>query len=200
MTLDGVITSWSPAAARMFGCSIREIIGTRTDLDGAVLGASVIARDVTGRQALAAAQQLAAIIELGRCDHEHESRRHRHGRGPSRRREVGYSSKEMVDSPIELLTPKDRAGEAKAVPAKINANQPVEHLETYRVRRGGRLVPASLTASPIRDADGAAIGASAIVLNITNRSRNGTGPTGGEVMEHSMAPVMGPSGPLVTDR
>ena len=74
----------------------------------------------------------------------------------------GYSSKEIIGRSGSLLIPEDRAGEMNAVLARVKAGQAVEHLETIRVRKDGTVFPVSLTVAPIRDEDGAIVGASAI--------------------------------------
>jgi len=221
-TLDGIVTSWNPAAARMFGYSSAEIIGKSAKLlvpedqtgqfesvlakinagqpvehletfnvrkdgtvfpisltvspirdDGAIVGASVICRDVTQqRQALAAAQRMASIVEY--------SGEAIFGRtidgiitswNPAAERMYGYSSEEIVGKPINLLIPEDRTGEIEAILAKISAGQPVEHLETIRVRRDRTAFPVSLSVSPINGADGAVVGASVISRDLTEQKR-----------------------------
>jgi len=79
----------------------------------------------------------------------------------------GYSSREIVGKPIDLLTPEYRTGEAQAVLARIRAGQPVVHLETNRVQKGGTVVPVSLTISPIRDHAGTVVGASVIARDMS---------------------------------
>src|SRR5674476_887801 len=51
--------------------------------------------------------------------------------------------------------------------ARVKAGQPVEHFETERVRKDGTVFPVSLTVSPIRDPDGAVVGASTIARDVT---------------------------------
>ena len=79
----------------------------------------------------------------------------------------GYSAAEAIGRPASFLAPKDRAGEMRANLAKVRAGQHVEHLETVRVRKDGTMLPVSLTVSPVVDADGAVVGASAISRNMT---------------------------------
>jgi PAS domain S-box-containing protein len=79
----------------------------------------------------------------------------------------GYSSEEIVGRSARLLTPQDRADESVTILARIGAGQHVEHLATTGVRKDGTLFPVSLTASPIRDPDGAIVGTSAIVRDMT---------------------------------
>jgi len=234
-TLEGVITSWNPAAARMFGYSSEEIIGKSADglipenqageakavvakfsaghhvehfetfnvrKDGTVfpisltispicdpagvaVGASVICRDVTQqREALAAAQRMASIVEF--------SGEAIFGRtldgiitswNPAAERMYRYSSEEIVGKPINLLIPEDRAGEIEAILAKISAGQPVEHLETIRVRRDGTAFPVSLSVSPINGTDGAVVGASVISRYLTEQK-------GALAVAHHMAAIV----------
>ena len=51
--------------------------------------------------------------------------------------------------------------------ASLKAGQRIEHFETERVRADGRLIPVSLTISPVKDDDGNIVGASKIVRDIT---------------------------------
>ena len=87
----------------------------------------------------------------------------------------GYSSEEIIGKPADFLIPEDRAGEIKAVLAKIRAGRPVEHLETKRVRKDGTVFPVSLTVSPIRDADGTVVGASVIHRDLTEQQKGARG-------------------------
>jgi PAS domain S-box-containing protein len=53
--------------------------------------------------------------------------------------------------------------------AEIKAGGRVEHHHTTRVRKDGTVIPVSLTASPIRDADGTIIGVSTIARDLTRQ-------------------------------
>jgi PAS domain S-box-containing protein len=82
---------------------------------------------------------------------------------PAAERMYGYSSNEVIGRYVgDVLAPADRADEARVLLAKIRAGQHVEHLETERVRKDGTVFPVSITIAPIRDEDGAVVGASAI--------------------------------------
>ena len=78
----------------------------------------------------------------------------------------GYSSREMIGKSVELLSPKDRTGEVKAILAKIKAGEHVDHFETIHVRKDATAITVSLTVSPIRNADGATVGASSIARDV----------------------------------
>src|SRR5450631_3949858 len=86
---------------------------------------------------------------------------------PAAERLYGYSSQEIIGRSGWLLVPQDRAEETRAVLEKIRAGEPVEHHHTIRVRKDGTLVPISLTASPICEADGTIIGTSTIARDLT---------------------------------
>lgn len=74
----------------------------------------------------------------------------------------GYSSGEIIGKSVDLIGPKDRKGEIKAILAKIKAGEHVDCFVAERVRKDGTAITVSLTISPIRNADGATVGASSI--------------------------------------
>lgn len=83
----------------------------------------------------------------------------------------GYSRKEMIGKPISLLIPEDRQAEEPGILAKIKRGESVDHYETLRRRKDGKLIDISVTVSPIRDIDGSIIGASKVARDITERKR-----------------------------
>ncbi|HYO19374.1 MAG TPA: PAS domain S-box protein, partial [Dermatophilaceae bacterium] len=90
---------------------------------------------------------------------------------PAAERMFGHPGAEMVGKSIDLTIPRERVGEALIVAARVSAGEPVEELETVRVREDGTEFPVSLTVSPIRDADGAVVGASVICRDVTELRR-----------------------------
>src|ERR1700674_2660037 len=83
----------------------------------------------------------------------------------------GYSAEQMVGRSISVLIPLDRPDELEQILARVRRGERVEHLETKRVHKDGRLIDVSLNVFPIRDADGGFVGASLIARNITDRRR-----------------------------
>ena len=81
----------------------------------------------------------------------------------------GYSVREAMGRPIEMLIPPGRQKEEVAIREKIARNEPVTHFETYRVHKNGVQIAVSLSVSPIRDASGQVIGGSQIARDITQR-------------------------------
>ncbi len=78
----------------------------------------------------------------------------------------GYSAREAIDSPITMLIPPDRRHEEDAIIARLISGERVEYFETQRLHKSGRLIDVAATISPIRNRDGAVIGASKIARDI----------------------------------
>jgi PAS domain S-box-containing protein/putative nucleotidyltransferase with HDIG domain len=90
---------------------------------------------------------------------------------PGAERLYGYSADEMRGRPISLLSPADRSDEMPAILERIRRGELIKHYETVRLRKGGIPFPISLTVSPLRDASGNVVGASAIGRDITQRKQ-----------------------------
>jgi PAS domain S-box-containing protein len=84
-------------------------------------------------------------------------------------RMFGYTASEAVGRSIRMIIPEDRQHEEDFVLGRIRSGEVVRHFETLRIRKDGRLVPISLTVSPIYGDDGVVIGASKIARDITER-------------------------------
>jgi PAS domain S-box-containing protein len=83
----------------------------------------------------------------------------------------GYTAAEAVGRPIAMLAPSDRTDEMPGILKRIRRGERVEHFDTVRRAKDGRLVPISLTVSPIKDEDGIIIGASKIARDISQRKQ-----------------------------
>jgi PAS domain S-box-containing protein len=81
----------------------------------------------------------------------------------------GYTAAEIIGKSITLIIPRDRLAEEDLVLGRIRAGQTVEHYETVRRAKDGRLIDVSLTVSPIRLPNGNIIGASKIARDITEQ-------------------------------
>ena len=84
----------------------------------------------------------------------------------------GYTAEEAVGQHISLLVVPDRADEIPNILQRITRGERIEHYETMRRAKDGRLLFISLTVSPIRDAAGAIIGASKIARDISEQVRH----------------------------
>ncbi|HXF09204.1 MAG TPA: PAS domain S-box protein, partial [Desulfuromonadaceae bacterium] len=83
----------------------------------------------------------------------------------------GYSAEEAIGKSIASLIPPDRLEEESHILGKIRRGESMEHYETVRRRKCGRLIDISLTISPIKDAAGRVVGASKIAREITDKKR-----------------------------
>jgi PAS domain S-box-containing protein len=222
-TLDGIITSWNPAAERIFGWTPAEAIGKhitlivpddrraeeddvlarlrrgervdhfetvrRTkdgrlvdvsitvspirDAAGRIVGASKIARDISERRNTdVALRRLAAVVESSddvivskTLDGIITSW------NPAAERLFGWSPAEAIGQHITLIVPDDRRAEEDDVLARIRRGERVDHFETVRRTKDGRLVDMSITVSPVKDAAGRIVGASKIARDISERRR-----------------------------
>src|SRR2546429_237971 len=90
---------------------------------------------------------------------------------PAAERTFGWTAAEAVGQPITLIVPDDRRAEEDDVLARIRRGERVDHFETVRRTRDGRLVDMSITVSPIKDAAGHIVGASKVARDITERRR-----------------------------
>jgi signal transduction histidine kinase len=66
-----------------------------------------------------------------------------------------------------MLMPPDRVDDWRQILDRVAKGERIEHFETQRRARDGRLLNVSLTVSPVRDAAGRIIGAAKIVRDIT---------------------------------
>jgi PAS domain S-box-containing protein len=81
----------------------------------------------------------------------------------------GYSAAEAVGKPILMLLPPERIDEELDILARMGRGERVQHFETVRVRKDGTNIDVSVTISPIRDGNGAVVGASKVARDITER-------------------------------
>ena len=81
----------------------------------------------------------------------------------------GYTTGEMLGTSIIRLIPADRQDEENQILTQIKHGERVEHFETLRQTKDGRLVAVSVTASPIHDANGKVVGVSKVARDITER-------------------------------
>jgi PAS domain S-box-containing protein len=86
-------------------------------------------------------------------------------------RVFGYSSEEIVGASILKLIPEHLHSDEKTIIENIRAGRRIEHFETVRLAKDGRLIDVSLTVSPVKDREGRVIGASKILRDVSGRKR-----------------------------
>jgi PAS domain S-box-containing protein len=141
------------------------------DQSGATIGSVLVFRDVSERKRTDLARaHLAAIVESSDdaiVSKNLESIILSWNKGAERL--FGYMTDEAVGQPITMLIPPERLDEEKHILARIIRGERIEHFETVRVRKDGRPIHVSLTISPIRNAEGAIVGASKVARDISSR-------------------------------
>ena len=144
-------------AVRDSNGQIQKWVGTWSDIDGY-------------RQAEARMREFAAIVE---CSDDGIIGKTLEGIVTSwnqgAQRLFGYSAEEMIGRSVLTLIPEDRLEEEAEILARLRRGERVDHYETVRRRKDGRLVDVSLSISPIRDGNGRLIGASKIARDNTAR-------------------------------
>jgi len=138
------------------------------DTAGKVIGVFAAARDMTSqKEGFEAAQRMAAIAEYSddaiisnTLDGIITSW------NPAATRMFGYSSQEIIGKSGSLLSPQDRIGEVKDILAKASQDRPIDNFETICTRKDGTTFPVKVTLTPIREAGGTIVGASAIARDV----------------------------------
>lgn len=156
------------------------LVAHATDVVGAILGIGMVGlafvlfrRDLANRQrAEEANRRLAAIVE---CSEDAILRKTLDGDivswNAGAERLYGYKAEEMVGRSVTLLCPPERIEEVRRHLDNVRQGHRIEHFETTRIRKDGERIEVSLSISPIKDADGNVIAASAIARDVTERMR-----------------------------
>jgi PAS domain S-box-containing protein len=86
-------------------------------------------------------------------------------------RMFGYTAAEAIGKSVKMLIPEDRLHEEETIIARLSRGERIDHYETQRLTKDGRLIEVSLTVSPIFNSEGKVAGASKIVRDVTERNR-----------------------------
>jgi PAS domain S-box-containing protein len=150
-------------------CPIDDSAAPIRDARGQLVGVVLVFRDYSARRAAEiAALRLAAIVE-GSDDAivAKDLNGIVTSWNPAAERIFGFTASEMIGQPITRVIPPERLNEEPQILARLQRGERVEHFQTVRQRKDGRLLHVSLTISPICDKDGLVIGASKIARDIT---------------------------------
>ena len=131
-----------------------------------------IARDVTEHEATEAARRkLAAVVEDS-CDAivtlDLDGIIQTWNAGAERI--FQYAAEEAIGRNVSFLRPPEARDDEAVFRRRIRAGRRIEHYETHRIRKDGRVIDISLTLSPLRDAAGKITGFSKISRDITQRN------------------------------
>lgn len=141
------------------------------DACGRIVGGINMLVDITERKrAETDSMRLAAVV---RFSHDAIAAKNLNGIitdwNQSAERIFGYKAKEIVGKSVLMLIPKDRQSEETEILGKIRHGESIDHYQTVRRRKDGRLVDVSLTISPIKDAKGEIVGASKVARDISKQ-------------------------------
>jgi PAS domain S-box-containing protein len=141
------------------------------DESGALLGAINMLVDITDRKrAEEHARRLASIVDSSDdaiVSTDLDGVITSWNRGAER--VFGYTASEVIGKPISILIPPGRENEESEILARVRLGEKIDHYETIRRRKDGRLIDIFLTVSPIRNAENQIVGASKIARDITDR-------------------------------
>ncbi|MFF0205694.1 PAS domain S-box protein [Streptomyces sp. NPDC005017] len=139
--------------------------------DGLLVSAAV--RDVSDRKA--AEQHINHLAALVESSQDAILAKTLDGRitywNAAAQRLYGYSAEEAIGRNVSVLALPDRGHEITVLLDRLARGEKVEHFETLRVTRSGRLLDVDVTLWPTRAADGTVEGACAIVRDISDRKR-----------------------------
>jgi len=146
-----------------------------TNIHGKITGAINSLFDITEhKRAEAAAMRLAAAVQTS---HDAIAAKTLDGIitdwNQSAERIFGYKPKEIIGKSILTLIPKDRQSEEQKILRKVRRGESLDHYETVRRRKDGKLIDVSLTISPIKGPKGEIVGVSKIARDITEQKQTG---------------------------
>lgn len=81
----------------------------------------------------------------------------------------GYREDEVLGKPITMLIPAENVDEVLLMHERLRQGEHIEHFETVRRRKDGKLIHMSLSYSPVRDTQGRVVAVSTIGRDITER-------------------------------
>jgi PAS domain S-box-containing protein len=87
-------------------------------------------------------------------------------------RMFGYPENEALGQLIYIIIPHDRHDEEAMIIAKLRQGERVEHFETVRKAKNGKLIHVAISVSPIRNGQGLIVGASKIARDITQQKQH----------------------------
>ena len=141
------------------------------DSGGAIIGGSMVVRDITEQKRIYELQErLSAIVQSADdaiLSKDLEGIIQTWNRGAERL--FGYAAHEVIGKHISTLAAPESADEIPEILTRVAHGERVDHFETKRKAKDGRIFAVSLTVSPVRDSSGKIIGASKVVRDITER-------------------------------
>ena len=83
----------------------------------------------------------------------------------------GYAAGEIIGRTITLIIPPDRIAEEATILERVRRGEKIARFETRRRHQDGRIIPVSLTISPLRDAQGRIVGVCKVARDLSEAER-----------------------------
>jgi PAS domain S-box-containing protein len=83
----------------------------------------------------------------------------------------GWKAEEIIGKSKAVVIPSDLPNELPTILERIKTGKPIEHYETFRLRKNGERFDVDVTVSPLKDVAGHIVGASTIARDISERKR-----------------------------
>ena len=87
-------------------------------------------------------------------------------------RMFGYAAEDVLGSPVTRLAPPGRKSEVVALFEKALRGEAIQEFEAERKTKDGRLIPVSISISPVLDSSGKVTAVSSILRDITQRKKS----------------------------
>ncbi len=144
-----------------------------TDEHGKITGAINCLFDITGhKRAETTAMHLAAVVQ---SSHDAIAAKTLDeiitDWNQSAERIFGYKPEDIIGKSVLTLIPKDRQSEEVEILRTVRRGESLDHYETVRRRKDGKLIDVSLTISPIKGSKGEIVGVSEIARDITKQKQ-----------------------------
>lgn len=89
----------------------------------------------------------------------------------SAERIFGYTAQEMIGAHITKIVPPDRLAEEAKILERLKKGERIEHFETKRITKDGKLLDISISISPVKNSKGVIIGSSKIARDISAQKK-----------------------------
>jgi two-component system, cell cycle sensor histidine kinase and response regulator CckA len=90
---------------------------------------------------------------------------------PAAEQLFGYKAEEVIGRSIDIIIPPERRGDLHHILERIGRGEYIEHFDTVRTTKDGRLLEVSLSISPVRSATGEIIGSAKVARDMTEQKR-----------------------------
>lgn len=143
------------------------------DSKGEILGAVLVFRDIRERQK--ADRIRAQLAEIVKSSDDAIISKNLDGNITSwnagAERLFEFSAEEAIGRPISIIIPLEKLEEEEEILARLRKGEHIDHFETVRISKSGRVLDISISVSAMRNPSGEIIGISKIARSVSDRKR-----------------------------